>query len=57
MEEAILPAPSTMAVILNRLGFRLRHVVKSKPLKKVPQTAAIFANVTKKTGKPRETAR
>jgi hypothetical protein len=53
MEEAILPAPSTMAVILNRLGFRLRHVVKSKPLKKVPQTDAIFANVTKKTGKPR----
>ena len=52
MEEAILPAPSTMAVILNRLGFRLRHVVKSKPLKKVPQTDAIFANVTKKTGKP-----
>ena len=53
MEEAILPAPSTMAVILNRLGFRLRHVVKSKPLKKVPQTDAIVANVTKKTGKPR----
>jgi Rhodopirellula transposase DDE domain len=53
MEEAILPAPSTMAVILNRLGFRLRHVVKSKPLKKVPQTEAIFANVTKKTGPPR----
>lgn len=53
MEEAILPAPSTMAVILNRLGFRLRHVVKSKPLKKVPQTDAIFANVTKKMGKPR----
>lgn len=53
MEAAILPAPSTMAVILNRLGFRLRHVVKSKPLKKVPQTDAIFAHVTKKTGKPR----
>lgn len=49
---AILPAPSTMSVILNRLGFRLRHVVKSKPLKKVPQTEAIFANVKKKTGKP-----
>lgn len=57
LEEASLPAPSTMAVILNRLGFRLRHVVKSKPLKKVPQTDAIFANVTKKTGKPRQTAR
>ena len=25
--EAVLPAPSTMAVILNRLGFRLRKVV------------------------------
>jgi hypothetical protein len=44
-----LPAPSTMAVILNRLGFRLRNVVKSKPLKKVPETDAIFANVQKKT--------
>src|SRR4030095_13984492 len=51
MEAAILPAPSTMAVSLHRLGFRLRHVVKSKPLKKVPQTEAIFANVQKKTGK------
>ena len=48
VEEAALPAPSTMAVILNRLGFRLRHVVKSKPLKKVPETDAIFANVKKK---------
>jgi Rhodopirellula transposase DDE domain len=53
MEAAILPAPSTMAGILNRLGFRLRHGVKSKPLKKVPQTDAIFAKVQKKTGKPR----
>ncbi len=57
IEAAILPAPSTMAVILNRLGFRLRNVVKSKPLKKVPQTEAIFANVKKKTGKPEWTAR
>lgn len=51
IEEAILPAPSTMAVILNRLGFRLRPVVKSKPLKKLPETAAIFDNVKKKTRK------
>ena len=51
IEEAILPAPSTMAVILNRLGFRLRHVVKSKPLKKLPETDAIFDNVKKKTRK------
>lgn len=57
LEEAVLPAPSTMAVILNRLGFRLRNVVKSKPLKKLPETDAIFANVKKKTRKPRQTAR
>ena len=52
IEEATLPAPSTMAVILNRLGFRLRNVVKSKPLKKIPETDAIFDNVKKKTSKP-----
>ena len=28
-----LPAPSTMAVVLNRLGYRLRKVVKGKPKK------------------------
>jgi hypothetical protein len=55
--EAALPAPSTMAVILNRLGFRLRNVVKSKPLKKLPETDTIFANVKKKTRKPRPTVR
>ena len=30
-----LPAPSTMAVILNRMGYRLRPVVKAKPQKKL----------------------
>jgi len=29
-----LPAPSTMAEILNRMGYRLRTVVKAKPKKK-----------------------
>lgn len=48
VEDAALPAPSTMAVILNRLGFRLRNVVKTKPLKKIPETDAIFDNVKKK---------
>jgi len=48
IEEALLPAPSTMAVILNRLGFRLRNVVKSKPLKKLPETDAIFDHLKKK---------
>ena len=32
-EDAQLPAASTMAVVLNRLGYRLRPVVKVKPKK------------------------
>jgi len=32
-----LPAPSTMAVILNRMGYRLRPVVKAKPQKNSPK--------------------
>jgi Rhodopirellula transposase DDE domain len=29
-----LPAPSTMALVLNRMGYRLRKVLKAKPQKK-----------------------
>ncbi len=29
-----VPAPSTMALILNRMGYRLKPVVKAKPKKK-----------------------
>ena len=43
-----LPAPSTMATILNRLGFRLRKVLKAKPQKKIAQTDAIFENLKKR---------
>jgi hypothetical protein len=43
------PAPSTMAEVLNRMGFRLRKVVKAKPQKKIAETDAIFANIEKKT--------
>ena len=32
-----LPAPSTMAVILNRMGYRLQAVVKAKPQKNFPK--------------------
>ncbi|MGR3280781.1 ISAzo13-like element transposase-related protein, partial [Acaryochloris marina NIES-2412] len=32
--EEQIPAPSTMALILNRMGYRLRPVVKAKPQKK-----------------------
>jgi hypothetical protein len=40
-----LPHANTMGEILNRLGFKLRRVQKAKPLKKVRETDAIFANV------------
>jgi hypothetical protein len=47
-----LPSPSCMAVILNRNGYRLRKVLKAKPLKKKPETDAIFNNIKDKDGKP-----
>jgi Rhodopirellula transposase DDE domain len=50
--EAQLPSPSTMAVVLNRMGFRLRKVVKAKPQKKLKETDAIFDNIKKKRTKP-----
>jgi len=43
-----LPSPTTMAEVLNRMGFRLRKVVKAKPQKKIKETDAIFDNVKKK---------
>jgi hypothetical protein len=46
-----VPSPSTMAAVLNRLGFRLRKVVKAKPQKKIDETDAIFANIEKKITK------
>src|ERR1700730_14530191 len=49
--EDQLPAPSTMAEVLNRMGFRLRKVVKAKPQKKIAETDAIFDNIEKKTTK------
>ena len=48
-----LPSPSTMAEGLNRMGFRLRKVVKAKPQKKMAETDAIFANIEQKTNKRR----
>jgi transposase len=40
-----LPSERTMRDILNRLNYRLKRLQKGKPLKKTPQTNAIFANV------------
>ena len=47
-----LPSPSTMAAVLNRLGFRLRKVVQAKPQKKRKEPDAIFDNLKKKTRTP-----
>lgn len=43
-----LPSGSSMAAILNRMGYRLRKAVKAKPLKKIKQTDAIFENIKEK---------
>jgi hypothetical protein len=50
--ETQLPSASTMAEVLNRLGYRLRKVIKAKPQKKLPETDAIFANLKKRPGEP-----
>ena len=50
-DESQIPAPSTMAVILNRMGYRLRKVLKAKPQKKFPKpmpSLKISASKTKK---------
>ena len=40
-----LPHVNTIGEILNRLGYKLRRVQKTKPVKKIKETDAIFANV------------
>jgi hypothetical protein len=40
-----LPRERPLRDILNRLGYRLKRIQKAKPLKKTPETDAIFANV------------
>lgn len=44
-----LPAASTMAVILNRLGYRLRPVVKAKPQKNSPKPTQSLTTSRRKT--------
>lgn len=55
--ELQLPSPSTMAEVFNRLGYRLRKVLKAKPQKKIVETAAIFANLKKRPSAPRDPRR
>ena len=40
-----LPTERTIINILNRLGYTLKQVLKTKPLKKIKETDAIFKNV------------
>ena len=40
-----LPSERTMRDILNRMNYRLKRIQKGKPLRKTPETDAIFANV------------
>jgi Rhodopirellula transposase DDE domain len=42
-----LPHVTTIGEILNRLGYKMRRVQKTKPLKKIRETDAIFDNVRK----------
>ncbi len=43
--EEQLPSERTMRDVLNRMNYRLKRIQKGKPLKKTPETDAIFANV------------
>ena len=40
-----LPSVRTLRDLLNRMNYRLQRIQKGKPLKKTPQTDALFANV------------
>lgn len=42
-----LPSNETLRKIINSLGFTLRKVGKTKPLKKIPETDLIFENLNK----------
>lgn len=41
----VIPSRQTIGAILNRQGYRLRKVLKSKPIKKIKETDMIFNNV------------
>lgn len=45
------PSPRTMAEVFNRMGYRLRKVLKAKPQKKIKATDAIFDNRKKRPGR------
>ena len=42
-----LPSEGTVGVMLGRMGYRLQRVQKTKPLKRIEETDAIFENVAR----------
>ena len=52
-----LPAPSTMAEVLHRMGLRLRTVVQATPQKKIAETDAICDKIEKKPSKRQQRSR
>ncbi len=40
-----IPSARTIRRVMNRLGYRLRRVQKAKPVKRIPETDAIFEHV------------
>lgn len=50
--EAVLPAPSTMAAVLNRNGYRLRPVLKAKPQKNSRKRTPSLLTWRKRMGTP-----
>jgi len=40
-----LPCENTIRNTLNRMGYQLKRIQKTKPIKKIPETDAIFENV------------
>jgi hypothetical protein len=49
--EQQLPSPSTMALVLNRNGYRLRKVIKAKPQKKHPKPTPSSPTSSKRDAK------
>jgi hypothetical protein len=50
-KESEIPRPSTMAEVLNRMGYRLRKVVKAKPKKKSPKQMKSLTTSRRRTQK------
>jgi hypothetical protein len=48
--DAQLPSENTIGSILNRLGYQLKQVQKTKPVKKIPQVDEIFNNINQAVG-------